>query len=576
MAKNVEKGLLIERIIDLVTLVFMFIMLTKYTLFLITQSFYVHLIDKQSRSSDNNAVIEIQAQIVRIQKLMSNTGSIYRKTGTTGIILYSIIVSSSFTYCAIRLIFNNKIVKEYFSQGLISFIMFPEKEVSRISVKIDEIVDLIILSNLNHATITLESNSLNQIYSKDRERFKSNGPSTVQRLKGIESKFQILHSLIEKIYLNLSRSYNGNDGVVHGEYNQHYQKLAMIRQLDHLISLFYDKSSVWPIIRTPDWTEQLKAIVIKLIIGTRVSYCLFSLVLFQASIDSAFTAIQNHSLDSEAKHFNQLDRITVVDVIIGGFIIVDEVCSLIVLLIIIIIDQMKQIRFLNKKLASLVIKLNQIVLAQTNYTRMSQESVYQCDIEAIDLYIIFQLYKKDLTLGLKLAQFLISLQVSYVLLIISPVLFYFYHLPAEQNANIAPPVMVILIWLFTLNLPFIFFAKLHVASLICMKRVWSFLATTRAFSKYIIEYDHEMISFVEHTENNRSRKMSLQVKSRNVCPVTTHTILLWKRLIENKDNLLENFQVKIVKIIDLDYNGILRMNFWLISMILIVITYATR
>lgn len=54
--------------------------------------------------------------------------------------------------------------------------------------------------------------------------------------------------------------------------------------------------------------------------------------------------------------------------------------------------------------------------------------------------------------------------------------------------------------------------------------------------------------------------------------VNVHTISLWRRLVTNQTVLLETFSCHVLASIKLDYSNILRLNFWFISVVLIVFT----
>lgn len=549
------------------TLVFVFItaMLIKYTLFLAAQCFYVHLIQKQYHNREEDVATQLQAEIIWIQRLMIDAGSIYRKTGITGIIIYSILVSSTFMFLALKLIFEGQFFRDHYDRGWLSFIANPRKEAARLSAEIDNALDLIIISNLNSVLISSILNNVNPYYFEDKEKVVLD-----EQTNGREYDYTRLHTLTEQVYLNLNASSDEYKRLFCPSKNNVYnQKLAVVGQLDHLIGLFYDKTPIWPINRSQTWSKTSKSIFIKLLIGLKVLMNCFGSIIVLVTVNLAKVALQNNSSELDSGHYNQIDRLTIVCILITASLLLDYFSDLPVILVVSIIDQMEQLKYLNKQLGELNVKLNRYLLVKTSDIEFRKQLARECDVRAINLYIGCQLYKKDITFGLKLTEFIIYLEVMFAALTLSPIVIYFKNLPSEHIPFLLSLWIALLI---LINTPFVLCAELHVGCLKIMKKVWSIIANSKTYLIQNVDDDGEPTT---SETIKKSLKMSFYAESEDACPITAHTILLWQRLVRNKEQFL-NFQVKLLRIMELDYSGILKINFWVISLVLISLTYASR
>lgn len=575
------------KIVEYVRTVFLIIMLIKYLILLLLQCVYIHLKNriKSTDKADIENNLKLNGRIVWVRQQMCNIGSVYRETATTGVIVYSVMFSTLLMFFAFELLYKKQSTDRFNSSGFILFLSNERKEFVRIHRRIDELVYETIRSNLNYMVIDLASKRPNYYICNCKQEYDLNSDfndndtpqfnhTGIDKIKPFSGK----HIYLNKLNLEDERKDKGkfDNG------NIPRTNVSMAKQLDNLIGLFYDKSTIWPINRVQTWKQELIGNAVKIVIVTKVSLWTIAVIVAMAVNMLAEDCLKKSSnINDEERYFNRMDIITMVDLLLIVDTLTDTMSEKLGLIFIMFTDQMKQLNYINRELRKLIKKICQHkIVARLNHEDNKQDkntTSFDLDSEAIRLYIYTKLFKWDLNSTLKNTELLINQQIFCIGSILFPVLVYLSDLPPEHS------YIALITWSgFMVNLDATLFlcAQLHVGCVTIIKNVWSFVAQAKLESNKlqsdmddVLTTNKQLNNMVEPGIFSSSSRAYSFLHSQQATLVTQHTILLWHRIIENNEQLMGNLQAKLFNTFALDYNRIIKINFGLVSLFLLSLTY---
>lgn len=579
---------------------------------LITQCVYLSLCNySQDINNYQKNKESIENSIELISNLMSNYGQIHRTLATTGVFYYCLLFFSAVIFYLIRALTKGEYLNYRDELGFIAFIKNPRSESFNISSKIEASLNNLIFSNLNYGRIIFARSFKTVTQLNKYECVKvgqKEAADEIQNLplstSGKKSCTQIdLHPGVS-IYRTTTTIYSNNRHLIYS-----YDLINSLKcQLSFITELFSNKAKVWPPNRNPLWARELTkfSLSIYVIVG--------SIIWFVAELGS-FMIIYNvyktinkydendNILSKNENKFTFFDRLCSVDYIIYAYFGADLFTTPLIVSITSIEDQLKFLDTFEPRLRRIFDRTKQ--LEQINSHIKSSSNLnpnsslgsissknrkrlkVECDQEAIEMYISYQLFRDEVAPSIKLAQNAVGLHVTLAICCLLPTLFYYRDIPTDQLLAFACLCSSIIL---SINGTFCMCAALHVNCSRVSKLIWSFIAIAESYNyrEYSI-FSIEDINTNEDENQDQDSGVRLGLfcaKDVNETPpdssylkyyahslVTPHTVLLWRRLAESDELIIENFVCKLYGIFDITYKGILRINYLLIISILYTLTY---
>lgn len=543
----------------------------------------------QSQYQDRN--VKLEPPMKRMLEFLSTIGQINRANSTTGIFYYSLAFFTSIIFYSIRVVSNGRFSNYFKELGFIAFIKNPELESLNISKKIDACIQAVVNSNFNYGRkfyvrnlrTSMQSNRYFPILEQQQQQqqdYQDHYPSNPNSSASL-AQDNFYHTS------NLMRQLNLID------HNQNSSSIESLRrQFNYLIKLQMNKTKIWPPNRNNAWARELTKFSLKLyvIVGTFlwivVQICICHI------ISNAFTEINNDKLAQDEKEFTFFDRFWSADYHIYGYFGGDFMTTSLTISVTSIVDQLKCLEIFEPKLRKIcdtTRKLEHIdsIIRSNPSSRKYLDKIksslkIECDQEAIEMYISYLVFKSNIKPSLELAQNGVGQLISLVLGCYMPTLIYYRDVPLHQLATFTCLCIVVGV---SINCTFCMCASLYVSCSRVSKLFWSLIAIAEAYNH------HQYIAFIEDNLLEVEEDLSLSfdlLNFRNVSGepiedshlnyyshslVTPHTIYLIRRLAESDELVVKNFGCKLYGTFDITYNGILKINYLLVTWILYRMIY---
>lgn len=522
--------------------------LTNITL----QCIYVQL----QRSLDNVSKMdkkrEINNMIEQTRNLMFFIGQPHRETGTSGIFHYSIIAYSWVIFFLFGRILVDKNLIDARNEGLLCFLGDSARERKIISARIDKLLKMLIESNLNFTRIML--NNRQNSY-----------------------KFFSSQALIDsQISIGLQKS--------------------QLKQLNKLKSETY---RIWPANRVTGWANNIRKSWFKLYISSYVNIWLICVIVVSLSLIYSHNALIASNLDENYTKFNLLDRLWSFDMILYCSIASSWYAESLSIAIISVYDQLKFANDFKLRLHSIrsrINRLNYLALEipsksdneQVCTTSMKdfhgnkvkfQDSQIECDKVMVEFYIAFRLFRDDLRNTLKLTQTTVGKSVTLIITTLLTTLCFYDQIPDDQITLVLIGTIVMII---SINCAFVLCAELHASSCHITDLVWSLISLAE---------NHNLMSFLSEPrdildnpigmpkyylsfgQSNFEFNVNFDFEYYSHSLISPHTVFLLRKITADHTFLVRDCVCRLYGSIPLDYKGIMRANFWLISSILLSLTY---
>lgn len=558
----------------------------KTFLNLILQCVYVHLqrdSNQELKDEENSGEF---ASIVR--RMMQIIGQQYRGIGTTGVCYYSLNMYSWVFYYFIEKVSIQGWLKRLLNGGLLSFLDNPEKERDIIMNRIDLLIKNLIESNINFTRIVI-----GQEKTTDIQRFN-------QRLQLFDHRktfrrAQLTQPISRRATLT---SITATTSVVCDNENAALRRMAhevsvdsLTSQLKHLNELKSDTSRLWPPNRELEWRNYIKRMWLKLHLASYVNIWFACMICVCFAIQLAYEALIESSLDKSHTKFQIIDRVSSVDAILYCWIAADWFSSPLTVAIISILDQFKFSNSFETRLSSIrsrIVKLATICenknksiinLHDVYIEKLIRDMKIKCDNEVVEFYILYRLFRKDLGNTLELAQENLAKSISFLASTLLTTLIFYDRLDIDQ---IPVLIFIIAICMVSLDCVFILYAALHTSSCRITKLVWLLITSAEIFclkglSDQSLGINNE--TTVETNPSLASNHLNLyaidnfdfEYYSHSL--ISPHTVFLLRKIAANHVFLANSCVCRLYGLIPLDYRGIMKINFWLVSSILLALTY---
>lgn len=565
--------------------------------------------------------------IMQVQNIMLSVGQIYRLAGTPGISYYSSICFVPITYYFIKMVFDGKVFNYFNNNTLISYLIEPDLENERISKQIEICLHKVINSNINFTrSITNNENDklnrsdhFNQVnylskkshISENNENFYrlqeqtlAEGAPTSIEIDNLKHRVKSISAAEDKILANYKndmyqvyerKDFKSNDWIARSTLLN-----SLAKQLSYLTVLSVFKSRVWPINRNSIWAENIKRFWLNSYIILSVIFWLAGQILIYFINYTSLKPMllsDNSSSGDNFYHISILDRLSCAESHIHAYFILEWMVIPITIIIIGIKDQMEHLLSLKPKINQVYKRTkglekdyyNNGVLIRENFNLLNEQLkndlLFECDKEAIELYISYQIFREDVQALFEVAKQIINQGVSQGGLILTPLLLFYRGIPDHLVVIFSIAVLSVVIML---NGLFCISAALHTASRQVSKSAWSFVAFAEGHICYRYALLSKQLSILKNVHTNynetvgfknfqvipkNSNKMEVDCEYYYNSSISPHTILLWRRLVKNNEFLDDKLVCKLYGIFQINYSMILRFNYWLISLALFSITF---
>lgn len=623
-----------ENLKHLIFNIYLSVYITRLIFFLLSQSIYLHYVIKLNRADlSNEKKQDYEKKIESLDWFMSTVGNVYRHLSGTGVVAIVVIFGAIFMFVGVPIIFKKYLTK-HFKSGFFLFIHKTDDEHDRIQQNKYKLLMKIITSNVNYKRFVSEDieefrtnkqielylmQNLNQIYKEhivttaliNNRNYPYTRLKLNNQMKSKEKEIFILKlddfdvennsDQLEKAENELEK-YRDIDKILNDSRSLSLVEALNI-QLAHLISLMENKESIWPPNRNLIWRERLKkrwffmyaTTNLSLLPTSELILCILHAFSYKSLKNFKEKNVNVNPESKDSKVFNYVDTIYMLEELLLGRFTVEGFLEPLALTIIGIQDQMKYLLVLKERFLRLERKLKEfnefkknlvesIELAEKevgkklynssqwiNWKRiqntLEQKNRLELDHEALELYISFQLFIEDARLTLSFAELVMNQRAYFVLIILVPTC---YFLDSIETAHLKVLLATSFIILVGIDAAFAMVANLHSHCIKLIKRSWSIVANSTLTSENIsiVIDDDESSGYVCSLFHHYSHQ-----KHYLNSPINPHTILLWHKLIENNQFLAEQFVAKIFNSIKLDFNGILKINFWVVSLFLVSLTY---
>lgn len=409
------------------------------------------------------------------------------------------------------------------------------------------------------------------------------------------------------------------------------------RQLEYLMALCTNKGSIWPENRKLTWLKdikrtwlllQLSSVIFFNTIGQCIilsSFKMASRALNEANYPWLSSSKQNSDLElANLRRFTFADRLCILNIHMALPVGMEWFLTPLSYLIACALDQFKTLASLNEKFKRLEFELDQLAklrlscLQQLKFAQCKQStpsvracdsnvimrnfylndenSRRSCDRLAIKLYLSYQLFRADARCSLGLAEWAIDQRSSFALFVLITTSLFVSEFKLEHLSLVAAGCMVL--WI-GLNVAFCIFAVLQAACDRTTKRFWSLIAGCVSVALLYpaqdegwhpndasirerlswaptlqaepLNFDDTFLAKLENSLDKQKIALSLQANA-----VTPHTLFLLHRLLANQRHLSEGFHAKLYGTWSIDFTGILKINFWAISCIIVTLTYISN
>lgn len=593
--------------------------------------FELYYFEQQENINNENLIhlLMLEQQIRFLQKLMSTLGVYARETEILAITIYSA--------CGISLIFFFMIGTVFFKQwrtaqllscNFVLYLVEPQLESQRIEKRIEECLERIIESNSNYASLRFSEfkqdnkNDMKADISVQLSRtgVLKNTSNLAFRLYSIHQDQQervIRQDLENQLnYLN----YLTRNKTLMWPPNRTQQWKMEMKQLYVILHTILLYSFWFQTVFSAMYIPHAEIIAVR---SLRQQ-------LIHPDNRTLSYNIKNVGVEDMSEKFNPIERFIIAEEFFYVMFILDWFVEPLTLLLIILKDHYKHLTQILYKLDQLEEKLERFQQFKTETKKKQQEksfpvlipylyendAIYEiksnstnklalmseeleqkmrqdCDNEAIKVYIDFNLFCLDSKSSLKLSRRIIEQRVTYVIVAMLPTLAF---IETMKKHYLATYIGVISLLFLGIDGAFCICAFMHSSSMKVYKRAWSIMANSNTshppstcwFSEHMlpcgpkvtsnsstINYRHSFkfgshLFRSKHDQTNPGYDKDEQDAS---CSLTPHTLILWQRLLENHELFSSNFLVKIFDMIRLDFNGIVRINFWVISVFLLSFIY---
>lgn len=623
-----------KSLVDFLQNVYILLLGLKSLVNVVVYIFYLNLRRKLKTDNINNDRRRtLSIKLEWIKKFMNYAGFIYQGSEATGIFINSVTFSAVFAFHIIERYYLKQLKAKYFTRGFIMFLKNSEFEANRINDKISSIVKQLIESNINYTRCVVlryrkyalikQPTKYDDLFLFEKDSYQTKGSQFISKpwnqltlessLGGRQTKTTNWKKYKHSIQgIDLSR--NKTNAIIN-----------LQNQLHYLISLLNQdkrRNNLWPVNRNSHWRSKVMSIYLTYYLVNAVSFWV---------LGEIFLNILHEVFRLSHKNRGNFDRIvhqlSILDDHMMLLLILDWTVSSLGYLLLLVLDQLKYLNSLvvkfndlknlnnalietceqancassreSKSNLPLLFDCNSSSMLNSNHRlsiinsniesdcqkkNLSKNSLdkeglrFKCDCLALEIYICFKYFTDETRFSLGLNRFLMDQRAVVVVIVLLSTSAFINLIPIENQSAVLMCVCLILLGV---NFAFSVCAWLDSVCTRTTKQVWSLLANSAIVASKSNTQQHRLtmqdlhgLSFpgTDKLEYNYYGNIYMTDEIGDGA-LTPHTIVLWQQWIANFDLLCENFRAQIFGSIKINFNGILKINFWVVSFILVTLTY---
>lgn len=527
---------------------------------------------------------EIEDEISEVYNWMLTSGSVQRNSGTAAVFYYSVAFSVIICYFTVNPLSIAQLFDCLKDNRLVSYIQNDHLENERISKRIDIFLKDLSISNKNFTNIIANSRSNDEkLIDKDLH----------QRPSHLVNAEHNHHRTLPTITLaqNDTRKYEFYDKEV--KISLHH---ALYRQLNHLNELMKNKSNIWPSNRNQAWTKRTKELWFTNYVRVfLLTWVIAQITCFLGTKATEWTRRPDEFIGEKRDKFHLLDRFNCSESHIFSYLCCYFFIDPITILIVSTYDQFEHLKSMKSKMRKVRENLYKFrkwqdhmdTFIRSDYKltfRAGRELMFECDKDAIELYVSYHIFRDEIKSSMLIAQRTTNQGATFIIITTLPILLFIKDL---RESDYIPLILISFNFIVSINGAFLLHAILHTLCVRLSKQVWSYIAMVEDYNFDSINksqmqkaVDDEWGTFSglllannKTTNNSSYLKSNIDLHYHSRSCLTPHTMLLWRRLVERQEFIEENFACKLFGFLKVDYNGILKLNYWLISFTLVIFTY---
>lgn len=336
------------------------------------------------------------------------------------------------------------------------------------------------------------------------------------------------------------------------------------RQQDHLRQLLIDKSSIWPSNWGAKWRERQAKLALRM-------YYFFGLSLYSSSAVATMIADEmNYELlrSTNQLPLNRLERLSQAEVLIGVLVVGSPFISAIVVLMTNFHDRALQLSCISGRLKALNRSLFELKSIRQHEAAINTDE-RNLEREALEVYLSLRVWLTELRPTIELANMIMNQCLIFVILLLMSTLYFYWNVdPSHMNIM----AIIFLTFVAAINFSLMIGAAFEASCKKTIQLIWSLLANLSSAPRP----DRQSESLFQREKSQTrwsgrwSRGMAMTFVEDSV--INPHTIFLWRQLLDDQQCLNSRFNCTIMNMVRLNYESLLRINFWFISVVLIYLT----
>lgn len=587
-------------LVDNLPIIFGCYYIPKTLINLILQCTYAVLEQEYNHTMDIESKLRIKNKMTNTLDLMMMFGQFLRGSNTSGIYYYSINFCTGIVYIVMKQGFKNKIFTYDKARGFVLSLINPRTEYSNIERKVMYYIYRSRESNKNYTRIIFNQSVSNNSYIYNN----NNNLNDTQNTLNIRNNNFMRYSVFERRELNFRKKQitttTTSKSMIaikadHNHKNQHVDNdkelllqnkflNGLTEQLKHLSRLIVDRRKTWPINRTVQSSIEIKQYFV--LLYQTVLYADYPLAHIWAGylIHSYYKCLINGNLDEKYREFTFSDRLAAAELHIWFNFAAELFVAPLLLTIVCVKDQMKFINLLKIRAREIFEGIERIEKLEDNFRFIKQQQQQQqreinqlrfdLNEKTVELYINHLLFCEDAKMSARLATNVINEVITFAILAIIPVSFFYQEIPADQKVLFFILSLGIFI---AINVVLCTCAKSHALCAKTSRVAWLIVALIEHYNlrKYHKSIEIKADGFGQNKTRDyyNSNQSNVDFEYYSNCLVNPHTVLLWRNLAKYNHVIDDGFACRLFNTFKIDFAGILRLNHWAVSLMLFVATY---
>lgn len=547
----------------------------------------LYFILKGSNCNENGELVNAQnstSLLKIIQRAMVYVGQIHRQEALSGVLHHSVLFASVMNLYLIKKLSNGKLLAEGCDDGFVKFLNKTDEVCEQISKEFDQCLGQLIESSLVFNRVILRGND--ECLEEEEHNIISTKMTLsdyLERKKTFRAPWNSNKPLLN--FKNAQNSPSFNDKI---NFSRSVIAEFSTQQIHHLTKLAFSKEKVWPSNRTNAWASKFKMITIVCFNLSSILGWLIGEVASLLMIHRAYNHINQQTKLGEA--FGLADRLVSVNHILYTYFATSWFVATLLIPVLDAVDQIKETNSFEPRLNKLRYKVQQLHQVQDiidsgrHYTELNNLKLirnglkFECDHEAIEFYVSYHLFRNNIKGTIELAQSYLTRNITFGLLVILPPIG-LYKYEALKCSDLSSSEQTIPLLVSFAGIVFVacniflwIGSYLNGSCVRLYKCIWPIVAMAEEYTSTHYASNQQSQSTLE---DDLSQERPPEISSHeyySASPIAPHTVMLYRRLIYNESHIMDNSVVKLqlYNSFKVNYTGLVKFNFWIISFILLI------